>query len=373
MRWSLLTCFLLLLLLTGYATERRITAENTIAIQVSPDLMSGMQHGTFATDGPDFDDLFERVRSIEIRGTSEHPIFNVSRMAMHEGRIALIDQNSHTLTVLNQDGEILYQVGGRGEGPGDLTAPDWVGFDALGRIVVKEWHGNHRVQLFDAEDGATLETFSLKHGSAPTGQAHIEGSANDQRFIFTSGQRCMGAEEKVCVVQEQDFTGEILRHFGVMDEIEPGSSSLPFVMGNDDDGRVYLAHRKGGNVVIYNADRERTGHFHIGDAPGVKLLDMKALPEDVYAAQDVLRNTESTLIRTIYPVGDQIILDHFHRHAEPNNFLTIWTREGDLLASGIGLAHPLRHVQGNRFFFLETDTSSDLGSYLVHEYTYTAL
>jgi len=317
MRSSSLTCFLLLLLLTGYATERVEIAENTILPKAIPDAMGGMHHGAFATDGPDFDDLFERVRSIEIRGTSEHPIFNVRGMAVHDDRIALIDQTSHTLTVLHQDGEILYQVSGRGEGPGDPTAPDWVGFDAFGRIVVKEWHGNHRVQLFDAGDGATLETFSLKHGSAPTGQAHIEGSANDQRFIFTSGQRCMGAEERVCVVQEQDFTGEILRHFGVMDEIEPGSSWLPFVMGNDGDGRVYLAHRNGGNVVIYNADRERTGHFHIGDAPRVKLLDMKALPEDVYAARDVLRNTESTLTRTVHPVGDQIILDHFHRHAEP--------------------------------------------------------
>ena len=163
MRSSSLTCFLLLLLLTGYATERVEIAENTILPKAIPDAMGGMHHGAFATDGPDFDDLFERVRSIEIRGTSEHPIFNVSGMAMHEGRIALIDRNSHTLTVLNKDGEILYQVGGRGEGPGNLTAPDWVGFDAFGRIVVKEWHGNHRVQLFEAENGQSVDVFSLQY------------------------------------------------------------------------------------------------------------------------------------------------------------------------------------------------------------------
>jgi len=163
MRWSLLTCFLLLLLLTAYTGERRLTAENTTAIRVSPDPMGGVQHGTFTADGPDFDDLFERVRSIEIRGTSEHPIFNVRGMAVHYERIALIDRNSHTLTILSKDGEILYQVGGRGEGPGDLTAPDWVGFDALGRIVVKEWHGNHRVQLFEAENGQSVDVFSLQH------------------------------------------------------------------------------------------------------------------------------------------------------------------------------------------------------------------
>jgi len=147
------------------------------------------------------------------------------------------------------------------KGPGDLTAPDWVGFDALGRIVVKEWHGNHRVQIFDAEDGHSLDVFSLQHGSAPSGQAFIEGTADNQRIVFTSGLRCKDAEHKECAVQEQDFSGKILRPFGVIDEIEPGWSTLPFVMGTDGLGHVYLAHRNGGNVVLYDSDRERTGYL----------------------------------------------------------------------------------------------------------------
>jgi len=71
--------------------------------------MGGTQQATFATDGPDFDDLFERVRSVAVEGTEAHPIFNVSGMAIHNDRIALIDQNAHTLTVLDTDGDIQYR------------------------------------------------------------------------------------------------------------------------------------------------------------------------------------------------------------------------------------------------------------------------
>jgi hypothetical protein len=156
-----------------------------------------------------------------------------------------------------------------------------------------------------------------------------------------------------------------------MNEIEPGYHGLPFVMGRDADARSYVAHRSGGNVVMFNASGERVGHFHIGDAPDVELLDVEALPSDPDAARRAAQNTERTIIRSINSVRDHVIIDHFRRHAEPNYFLTIWTQEGALLASGISLDHPLIHVQEDRFFVLETDVSEDLGAYVIHEYQYT--
>lgn len=80
------------------------------------------------------------------------------------GVIYIADPTNHTIRSFSPSGDYLFDVGRRGEGPGEIKR--WFGefsIDTNGRIYqLDHWGGNRWVNIF-APDGTFLKVFSLKN------------------------------------------------------------------------------------------------------------------------------------------------------------------------------------------------------------------
>ncbi|XP_019616499.1 PREDICTED: tripartite motif-containing protein 3-like [Branchiostoma belcheri] len=65
-----------------------------------------------------------------------------------DGNILVSDCENHCVYVYNEDGQFLFQFGGKGSGDGQLKHPQGICTDGQGNIIVADY-GNHRVEMFD--------------------------------------------------------------------------------------------------------------------------------------------------------------------------------------------------------------------------------
>ncbi|XP_078661420.1 uncharacterized protein LOC144905568 [Branchiostoma floridae x Branchiostoma belcheri] len=65
-----------------------------------------------------------------------------------ERNILVSDYDNHCVHVYNQDGQFLFQFGGKGRGEGQLYEPRGICTDRAGNIIVAD-NGNRRVEMFD--------------------------------------------------------------------------------------------------------------------------------------------------------------------------------------------------------------------------------
>lgn len=65
-----------------------------------------------------------------------------------KGQILVSDYKENRVNVFSSSGKLLYRIGRKGAGPGDLTNPTDIEIAADGRLWVRD-HGNHRFQVFD--------------------------------------------------------------------------------------------------------------------------------------------------------------------------------------------------------------------------------
>jgi hypothetical protein len=73
-----------------------------------------------------------------------------------QGRIFVAENKANEVRVFSPDGKLLYKMGQKGEGPGDLKDPCCIALSPKGQLWIKEF-GNHRYSIFDI--GATKGTF----------------------------------------------------------------------------------------------------------------------------------------------------------------------------------------------------------------------
>lgn len=143
-----------------------------------------------------------------------------------------VDSENHRVRVFDQAGAHLFDIGSRGNGPGEFNLPLMATTDREGRLYVTDT-GNFRVQVF-SPDGELIESFG-EAGRYPGQFSHPKGVAVDH-------------EGKVFVVDTsfanfQIFNqdGRILMHIGERDEGGgAGNFILPSDIAVDVDGRVYV-------------------------------------------------------------------------------------------------------------------------------------
>lgn len=326
-------------------------------------------------DSTAFTDLFSHVRSIPIQGTDKHPVFDLVDLAVRDSLIVVLDQQSATVTAYNLNGEFLYQTGRPGGGPGEFTNPVWVGFDARGRIVILEGMGNHRIQFLSPEDGRSLELLTSDIIVPPYSKAHIEGEIGAQRIIFYTGALCTDGTDERCVVQEHDLsTGELIRRFAPADEVNPEARSIPWIVGRGDEGRTYVSHINGPNIVVYQRGGTYLHQFAIDQVPDFHPLEQASLPESRREVYDALEGKKYSKIRSVSSVGDDIVVDHLYANNQTNTskYISVFDQNGThQVTTSVG--YLLRTVQGDRFFFVEEKPESETGSYVIHEYRYEGL
>ncbi|XP_078584378.1 uncharacterized protein LOC144866693 [Branchiostoma floridae x Branchiostoma japonicum] len=105
-----------------------------------------------------------------------------------EGNILVSDWGNHCVYVYNEDGQFLFQFGGKGSGEGQLMHPRGICTDRAGNIIVADW-GNRRVEMFD-KTGKFLKhiTTDMEEpravAMAPQGQLVVTDDKNDSVSVF---------------------------------------------------------------------------------------------------------------------------------------------------------------------------------------------
>lgn len=93
--------------------------------------------------------LVEDVRIGAVEGEGPDVFGQIRGVAVDSrGRVHVLDAQAHELRVFRPDGTHLRTLGGRGEGPGELSQPFGLGIDGSDRVWVADW--NNRYTVWDS-------------------------------------------------------------------------------------------------------------------------------------------------------------------------------------------------------------------------------
>lgn len=318
-----------------------------------------------------FDSTFAFVATTAIEGTEEAPVYSFYDFAVTDTSFIVPDRLSHDVKTYDRDGVLTAIWGRQGKGPGEFKDPNWIGIDRDGRVFVREGQDNFRVQIFNAS-GEVLTSFPLG-AFGPFTQSFIEhGDGRPVRFFTVTRVVC--GTDQFCAIQVQDESGRIVRRVARENEVEPEAQGLPFVAGRGEDGTLFVAHRLGEAITKYDRTGQKLARFRIDVSPEVVLIDPATLPSNPIERAEATRDRERTMIRSIYPVGDRIVVDQLRLNGAPDEsryFLDIYDPQGNLLYYGITPPASLRAVAGDRFYFVSEDEEAEYGSFQVMEYRLT--
>lgn len=119
----------------------------------------------------------------------------VSLTMDEEENVYVLDGQAAEIRVFDRNGEYVRTIGGRGEGPGELSTPHALALDEEGGLWVAD-RGNQRVTVF-ARDGRVLRSFSSPlQGVVARGQLRVEGG---RLYDFGALQRRQETEGSVRV------------------------------------------------------------------------------------------------------------------------------------------------------------------------------
>lgn len=91
---------------------------------------------------------------------SEQALELPSDVAVHAGKIYVVDGSHHRIMVYDLKGKFLFQFGSKGEQPGQLNYPVGIDVSTDNRVYVAD-SGNHRIQIF-SNKGVFLSGFTIK-------------------------------------------------------------------------------------------------------------------------------------------------------------------------------------------------------------------
>ncbi len=166
-----------------------------------------------------------------------------------------VDSQNHRVRVFDANGSFLFDIGGRGDGPGQFNLPLMAAVGPQGRLYVVD-AGNFRVQVFSAE-GDFLFSFGGA-GRTPGTFSHPKGIVVDNEgkiFVSDSG---------FANLQIFDDEGRILMFIGDRSERGgPGQFLLPAGVWVDTDGRIYLVDQFFSKIDVF-----RPAAVPAGSRPG---------------------------------------------------------------------------------------------------------
>ncbi|WP_457651806.1 6-bladed beta-propeller [Rhodocaloribacter sp.] len=316
-----------------------------------------------------FDEVFALEHTTVIEGAAEEPLFRLGHFSVTKEHFIIPDPSNHRVLRFTRDGAFVNAWGRDGQGPGEFSQPDWTGVDHQGRIFVRENTPNFRVQIFDPS-GQYLATFPL-YTFGPLTQSYIAEQGKRVHFVTVTRVFCQEEERELCTVQEQNLRGEVLRRYAPEREIQPDFKGLPFIAGRDKDGRMYMAHRSGDRVAIYDVEGKMERIIDLKQSPDVLPLDMASLPDDPVKRVEITKKSQYTLIRNIYPLGDYVVIDFFRMNfpeKAPKVVINVFDRAGKLQYYGIENKTGFTQGAGDRLYIVNQDETVDFGRYEIRQY-----
>lgn len=352
-----------------------------ISAVLDPTQGPGVRISQTAPESTPFDDLFALERTIRIQGTEENPVFTMTSLAVRDDLIVVLDQSAATVTAFDTDGTVRYQVGRPGGAPGEFTNPFYVGFDLKGRLAVVEGWSNHRIQFLTPDTGASLDVVTNDLViSMGTSSVFFEGTPESQRVFLATEYFCTNEKDSVsggraCVAQEYDLASrKTIRRFAPEAEIAP-KGIQPWVMAHE-DGVSYITSGIGPDVFVYNAEGKAIDRFPLEqEGAHFQTMDPSVLPKRARERAQFMAQREFSTVDHIAKVNDDLIVQHNHRYPseELDRYVSVYGTDGTHKATTERLkdGRRLTAIQGDRFYFVESNEESDLGDYVIREYRYT--
>lgn len=145
----------------------------------------------------------------------------------------------------------------------------------------------------------------------------------------------------------------------------------PYKFGRTVQGETYIGNANGERVAVYDRNGSYVRSFSVAGAPDFVPLETSSLPEGQEEIFQEITSRKYSRITSITPVGDDVVIGHYYDNNQRPlpRFISVFSKAGTHRAS-FPWEHLVAAVQDDRFFFVEADRSSDLGSYVVHEYRY---
>lgn len=167
-----------------------------------------------------------------------------------------VDTDDHVVRVLDMDsGKALFDIGKRGDGPGEFNLPRDAVVAADGRLFVVDG-GNFRIQVFDAQ-GQFIKTFGAvgRQGGQFSRPKEIAADAQGNLYVVDTAFGNF---------QIFDPEGHLLLDVGVRGSSDgPARFMLPSGIAVDVDGRVYMVDQYFRKVEVF-----RPASLHAGSAYG---------------------------------------------------------------------------------------------------------
>ena len=161
-------------------------------------------------------------------------------------QIWVVETKAHRISILNEKGEFIKQIGERGYAPGQFNFPTHIWIDKLGTIYVVDAM-NFRIQIFD-KNGKFISMFG-DVGDASGYFARPKGIATDSfGHIYV-------ADALFHVVQIFDGTGKLLYVIGSQGQ-EKEQFWMPTGIYIDDKDFIYVADSYNNRIQIFQLELE---------------------------------------------------------------------------------------------------------------------
>lgn len=158
------------------------------------------------------------------------------------GEIWVVETKAHRISILDKKGQLVKQIGGRGEEPGRFNFPTSIWIDNSGRAFVIDAL-NFRIQVF-SETGELISVFG-KIGDATGSFARPRGIATDSHGNIYVSDALFNA------VQIFDISGNFLYTFGRQGH-EKGEFWMPAGVFIDHDDNIYVADSYNSRVQVFH-------------------------------------------------------------------------------------------------------------------------
>lgn len=322
----------------------------------------------------DISSIMTHVKSVDLQLDDDFPLYRVNSMAISDTTIAVVDATMPRLTTFDRAGNPYFSVGQSGSGPGDLLNPTWVGFDGRGHIAVIESPGNDRVQFFSQEDGEPLQ-FITQNILFPGRHAYFETATDRLQIVMSTRAACTDDEGYQCVVQRQNVDSqEVVDRFARPEEISPGATGLPWIMGVGESGNLYLAHNfASGFITSYSPQGEKLNRFRMDSSPTIYPIDWDEMPERMMEQMELYQQgLQRSDVWALHVMKDDVIVEHQSRGSEESDvrYLSVFGKDG-IFKTTVEVDYRGYVVEDDRIFFVEdVDPEAEFGAFTIHEYRY---